>query len=119
MNSNQIEIKKEEQSLYYDIGGFKGNTFQDNINSINKLYYGQGLKISEVLYLLRNQKDNKYYLMANKIELDLKNGEKSQMFYYPENFLNQVFIYKNTYIFFISQDYSLFAFKLEEKSIKR
>ena len=57
--------------------------------------------------------------MANKIELDLKNGEKSQMFYYPENFLNQVFIYKNTYIFFISQDYSLFAFKLEEKSIKK
>ena len=99
---NRIEIPKEK-SIYADIGGFKGNTFQNNINSINRLYYGQGLKISDTLYLHRNEKDNKYYLSANKIEIKPKGGQKSQLMYFPDNFLNKVFLYNNN-LFFICQD---------------
>ena len=114
---NRIEIPKEK-SIYADIGGFKGNTFQNNINSINRLYYGQGLKISDTLYLHRNEKDNKYYLSANKIEIKPKGGQKSQLMYFPDNFLNQVFLYNNN-LFFICQDYKLLIFSLKNQSIKK
>ena len=115
MNQNK-EVK--EPSLYKDFGGFKGFTFQDNINSINKLYYGQGLKISEVPFIFKNENDNKYYISAHKIELLSKDGERVKLIYFPESFLNQVFYHDNL-LFFFNSNYTLVIYKIENKSCKR
>ena len=115
MNQNK-EVK--EPSLYKDFGGFKGFTFQDNINSINKLYYGQGLKISEVPFIFKNENDNKYYISAHKIELLSKDGKRIKLIYFPENFLNQVFYHDNL-LFFFNSNYTLVIYKIENKSCKR
>ena len=115
MNKDQINSQK---NLYYELGGFKGNTFQDNINSINRLYFGQGLKISELPFLFKNDKDNNYYLSAYKIKIIPKESEASKTIYYPANFVNPVFYYDN-FIFFISSNYTLIGFKIEKNLFKR
>ena len=115
MNKDQINSQK---NLYYELGGFKGNTFQDNINSINRLYFGQGLKISELPFLFKNDKDNNYYLSSYKIEIIQKESEASKTIYYPANFVNPVFYYDN-FIFFISSNYTLIGFKIEKNLFKR
>ena len=55
----------KEKKLYYDAGKFKGNTFENNINTINKLYLGIGLKITDIPYIYVDEKDNKTYLAVN------------------------------------------------------
>lgn len=115
MNQNK---EAKEPSLYKDFGVFKGFSFQDNINTINKLYYGQGLKISEVPFIFKNENDNKYYISAHKIELLSKDGKRIKLIYFPENFLNQVFYHDNL-LFFFNSNYTLVIYKIESKSCKR
>ena len=112
---NIIKVAKEP-SLYADIGGFKGFSFQSNIDSINKLYFGQGLVISKVPYIYRNEKDGKYYLSAYCFKID--DGENSKEIYYPEAFLNLVF-YHDQKIYFVNSQNELLVYKIDEKSCKK
>jgi len=111
---SKIEDPKEP-SLYHDFGGFKGDLFQANINSINKLYYGQGLKFSDVPFIFRKEKDKKYYLSSNKFKICSKNDGKIKFLYFPDNFLNQVFYYDKL-LFFVSPSYKLLVFKIDKTS---
>ena len=106
----------KEPSLYADIGGFKGFSFQSNIDSINKLYFGQGLVISKAPYIYRNEKDGKYYLSAYCFKIVV--GEKSKEIYYPEAFLNLVF-YHNKKIYFVNSQNELSVYKIDETSCKK
>ena len=112
---NTIKVAKEP-SLYADIGGFKGFSFQSNIDSINKLYFGQGLVISKAPYIYRNEKDGKYYLSAYCFKID--DGENSKEIYYPEAFLNLVF-YHDQKIYFVNSQNELLVYKIDEKSCKK
>ena len=112
---NTIKVAKEP-SLYADIGGFKGFSFQSNIDSINKLYFGQGLVISKAPYIYRNEKDGKYYLSAYCFKI--ADGENSKEIYYPETFLNLVF-YHNKKIYFVNSQNELLVYKIDEKSCKK
>ncbi len=111
---NTIKVAKEP-SLYADIGGFKGFSFQNNIDSINKLYFGQGLVISKAPYIYRNEKDGKYYLSAYCFKIDGKNPKE---IYYPEAFLNLVF-YHDQKIYFVNSQNELLVYKIDEKSCKK
>ena len=112
---NTIKVAKEP-SLYADIGGFKGFSFQSNIDSINKLYFGQGLVISKAPYIYRNEKDGKYYLSAYCFKID--DGENSKEIYYPEAFLNLAF-YHDQKIYFVNSLNELLVYKIDEKSCKK
>ena len=110
---NKIEDPKEP-SLYHDFGGFKGDLFQAIINSINKLYYGQGLKFSDIPFIFRKEKDKKYYLLANKFKICSKKDGKIKFLYFPDNFLNKVFYY-GKFLFFLNPSYTLLIFKKSKK----
>ena len=112
---NTIKVAKEP-SLYADIGGFKGFSFQSNIDSINKLYFGQGLVISKAPYIYRNEKDGKYYLSAYCFKID--DGENSKEIYYPEAFLNLAF-YHDQKIYFVNSQNELLVYKIDETSCKK
>ena len=112
---NTIKVAKEP-SLYADIGGFKGFSFQNNIDSINKLYFGQGLVISKAPYIYRNEKDGKYYLSAYCFKID--DGENSKEIYYPEAFLNLAF-YHDQKIYFVNSQNELLVYKIDETSCKK
>ena len=43
--------KSFNTKIYYDTRKFKENSFENNINTINKLYLGLGLKINEIPYI--------------------------------------------------------------------
>lgn len=115
-------MKKNEQQkepiLYKDFSNFKGGLFQENVNSINKLYFGQGLKLSDVPFIFKNEKDKKYYLSVNEFEIFSKKENKSQFIYLPENFINQVFYYDGL-LFFVSQNYKLLVFKIGKSFCER
>ena len=59
------EVKANKKKIYYDQGKFKGNTFEQNINTVNKLNLGLGLKVSTVTYIYKNESDHNIYLSAN------------------------------------------------------
>ena len=105
----------KEPSLYADIGGFKGFSFQSNIDSINKLYFGQGLALSEIPYIYKSEKDGKYYLSAYCFKIIDADGKTSGEIYYPETFLNLVFYHDKT-IFFVNSNNDLSVYKIDEKS---
>ena len=105
----------KEPSLYADIGGFKGFSFQSNIDSINKLYFGQGLALSEIPYIYKSEKDGKYYLSAYCFKIIDAKGETSREIYYPETFLNLVFYHDET-IFFVNSNNDLSVYKIDKKS---
>ena len=57
--------EKKSKKIYYDIHQFKGNIFQDNIDTINNLYFGQGIMISDIPYIYRSESEKKNYLSTN------------------------------------------------------
>ena len=113
-NNNQEEVAKGP-NLYYDCGGFKGFSFQKNIEVINKLYFGQGLQISELPFVFKNEQDEKYYLSAYRFKIQFLNEMNEKEIYYPENFLNLVFYYNNL-IFFLFPNNEISVFELNEKT---
>ena len=119
--------KSTDTKLYYDVGKFKGNTFENNINTINKLYLGLGLKISELPYIYINESDNKTYLSANcftiktiketnKTDLIAKAKEGEKAIYYPVSFLYNVF-YDNNTIFYLDSNSQLNVYKFDKESL--
>ena len=113
-NENENKIAKES-GLYCDIQGFKGFSFQKNIDSINKLYFGQGLAISAIPYIYKNESDGKYYMSAYCFSIIPSNENGTKEIYYPENFLNLVF-YHNNLIFFVNIKNELCIYKLDKTS---
>ena len=62
MSSSQ-EDKKDK--IYCDYKQFKGNTFENNINSINNLLLGKSQKISNTQFIYVDKNDGKNYISAN------------------------------------------------------
>ena len=112
MNQTQ---DKNEPKIYFDSADFKGNIIKDNINTINKIYFGQGIRITETPFIYRRQSDGKYYLSAFKFSIEQEEGKKSKVFYYPINFLNLTFYHANC-LFFLRTIKILDLFKFEKDS---
>ena len=94
----EITIKSFNTKIYYDARKFKENSFENNINTINKLYLGLGLKINEIPYIYVDENDNKNYILANcftiktikeknKSDLMTKIKEEEKTINYPISFL--------------------------------
>ena len=123
----EITIKSFNTKIYYDARKFKGNSFENNINTINKLYLGLGLKINEIPYIYVDENDNKNYLLANcftiktikeknKSDLMTKIKEEEKTINYPISFLYNVFFDNNT-IFYLDSNNQLNVYKFDKKSL--
>ena len=119
--------KSFNTKIYYDARKFKGNSFENNINTINKLYLGLGLKINEVPYIYVDENDNKNYLLANcftiktikeknKSDLMTKIKEEEKTINYPISFLYNVFFDNNT-IFYLDLNNQLNVYKFDKNSL--
>ena len=117
MKTSGESSKKRSPKIYHDIARFKGNTFEQNINNVNKLYLGLGLKISDVPYIYLDDTDNNIYLSAIKFSLNYK-GKEHQI-NYPASFIYKVFYYDG--ILFYLQDNNLlrvYKFDFDNLSIQ-
>ena len=123
----EITIKSFNTKIYYDARKFKENSFENNINTINKLYLGLGLKINEIPYIYVDENDNKNYLLANCFtiktikekntsDLTVKANEEEKTIYYPISFLYNVFFDNNT-IFYLDSNNQLNVYKFDKKSL--
>lgn len=112
MNKHQ---ESQKIKIYYDIGMLKGNTFEQSINTVNKLYLGLGLKISEVPYIYISENDKKIYLAANCFTLETKE-EKEKIINYPISFLYNVF-YHNNILFLLDSNNQLNVFKFDKDNL--
>ena len=61
--------QKKNISIFYDFKSFKGFTFENNINIINKLYLGLGIDINKNQFIYINEKDGKTYIAANRLKI--------------------------------------------------
>ena len=113
--------------IYYDARKFKENSFENNINTINKLYLGLGLKINEIPYIYVDENDNKNYLLANCFtiktikekntsDLTVKANEEEKTINYPISFLYNVFFDNNT-IFYLDSNNQLNVYKFDKNSL--
>ena len=107
--------EKKSKKIYYDIHQFKGNIFQDNIDTINNLYFGQGIMISDIPYIYRSESEKKNYLSTNCLLISSgNNNDKKKMICYPESFLHLVFFHDNL-LFYLNLQNNLIVFKFENK----
>ena len=107
--------KQNKMRIYYDAEKFKGNTFEQNINSVNKLYLGLGLKISDVPYIYMSEKDNNIYLSANSFTMETKEKEP-KIINYPTSFLYQVF-YHNNLLFYLDSNNQINVYKFDKEKL--
>lgn len=115
-DKNEINMITQKPKIYADYQSFQGNTFESNIKSINNLYLGQGIKISEVPFIIKEDKSNKNYIAVNRINIKTQIEEK--IVYIPKKFIYIVFYFHNS-IFYINKNNSLLIFKFEsDKCIK-
>ena len=112
-----METTKQSNNMriYYDAERFKGNTFEQNINIVNKLYLGLGLKISDVPYIYIGEKDNNTYLSANCFIIETKE-EEPKIINYPISFLYQVF-YHNNLLFHLDSNNQLNVYKFDKEKL--
>ena len=112
--SNYKNQEEKEKNLYYNIGNFKFKSFtvQNNIGSINKLYFGLSLSLNDTPYIYKNEEDGKYYLAAYCFNINQEKENNIKNIYYPASFLNLIFYYNNM-IFFIKSKSELSLYKLE------
>lgn len=116
MEQNEEMPKDRVTKLYYDAEMFKGNTFEKNINTVNKLYLGLGLKITDVPYIFMSQNDNNVYLSANCFTIE--NKDKKIVINYPTSFIYRVWYNDNTlYYLDKNNQLNLYKFNFEEFSI--
>ena len=108
--------KPKKPDIYADYQSFQGSTFESNIKSINNLYLGQGIKISDVPFIIKDEKSNKNYIAVNQINIKTQMEEKT--IYIPKKFLYIVFYFNNS-IFYINRNNTLIIFKIEsDKCLK-
>ena len=88
-NIINLKEKKEEEAgnlkLYEDYKSFQGITFENNINSTNRLLFGQGLKISDTPFIIKEENSDKNFLAVNKIHI--KSDLVDKIICYPKNVL--------------------------------
>ena len=107
--------QKKNISIFYDFKSFKGFTFENNINIINKLYLGLGIDINKNQFIYINEKDGKTYIAANRLKIIKKNKNIKEI-NYPCTFLELVYHFENN-LFYINEKNKLTIFKLEENKI--
>lgn len=113
------EQKENNQvKLYYDSRKFQGNTFEQNIDKINSIYFGQGLKISDTPFIILDVKDNQKYLSAYSFQLFTTDGKEIKTIYYPENFIKLAF-YHNNVLYNIDSKNNLVVFKFEKDACNK
>ena len=112
METTEESNKSSKTKLYYDAGKFKGNTFEKNINAVNKLYLGLGLKITDIPYIYMNETDNNIYLSSINFIIE-KENEKFEI-NYPTSFIYKVF-YHGNFLFYLQENNQLNVFKFDRE----
>ena len=113
---NQIKESKESDKvkIYFDAGKFKGNTFEQNINTVNKLYLGIGIKISDIPYIYMKENDNYIYLSANTFTII--NKDKEVEINYPISFMYNVF-YHDNFLFYLEENNELRVYEFDPQNL--
>jgi len=106
--------------LYCDKHITKGNMFQDNVNMINNLYFGQGSIVSDsLLFVYMDEKEKKRYISTNCLIIEAKLGDKeikNKMICYPINFLMPIF-YHDHQLFYLNHQNELIVFKFDKSKV--
>ena len=113
---SQKKIGTNEPKIYEDYKSFKGTTFENNINCINHLLFGQGLKISDIPYIIKEEKSDKNILAINRI--NIKSNIVDKTICYPKKCIHIVFYHENS-IFYLAQNNTLEIYKLEKNNIAK
>ena len=118
-NSINLKEKKEEVGnlkLYEDYKSFQGITFENNINSTNSLLFGQGLKISDTPFIIKEENSGKNFLAVNKIHI--KSDIVDKTICYPKRCVNIVFYHENC-IFYLGENNTLEMYKLKQNNVEK
>ena len=86
--------KIEEIKMYEDYKSFQGISFENNVNSINHLYFGQGLKISDIPFIIKEENSDKNILAVNRIKIKSQTFDKTIC--YPKKCIHIVFYFDNS-----------------------
>ena len=114
------------KKLYYEVNKCKGNTFDNNINKINKLFLGLGLKTNDVSYIYVDENYNKTYSAANCFSIKTKSQkndsviiikEEEKTINYPISLLYNVFFYNNIIFYLEQKSNELNAYKLDKENL--
>ena len=114
-NKEDKDKKNEEPLLYYDTNKSKGNTFEKNINLINRMYFGQGINITDNPFVTLSEKDQNKYLSVQCFRIKNANKEVIKEVFIPGSFLQLVFNYENL-LFHITPENKLLVLKLNKDS---
>ena len=107
--------KNEEPLLYYDTNKSKGNTFEKNINLINRMYFGQGINITDNPFVTLSEKDQNKYLSVQCFRIKKEDKTVIKEVFIPGSFLQLVFNYENL-LFHVTPQSKLFVLKLNKDS---
>ena len=114
---SKIEENKKFK-IYEDYKSFQGLSFENNINSINKLLFGSGLKISDIPFLIKEENNDKKILALNRIKINSKSGNK--IICYPKKCIYTVFYYEKFYsILYLTDNNNLEIYKLNSRNITK
>ena len=114
-NNTDKKKKNDEPLLYYDTNKSKGNTFEKNINLINRMYFGQGINITDNPFVTLSEKDQNKYLSVQCFRIKNANKEVIKEVFIPGSFLQLVFNYENL-LFHITPENKLLVLKLNKDS---
>ena len=114
-NNTDKKKKNDESLLYYDTNKSKGNTFEKNINLINRMYFGQGINITDNPFVTLSEKDQNKYLSVQCFRIKKANKEVIKEVFIPGSFLQLVFNYENL-LFHITPENKLLVLKLNKDS---
>ena len=96
-NNTDKKKKNEEPLLYYDTNKSKGNTFEKNINLINRMYFGQGINITDNPFVTLSEKDQNKYLSVQCFRIKTKDKAVIKEVFIPGSFCNLFLIMKIYY----------------------
>ena len=117
-NNTDKKKKNDEPLLYYDTNKSKGNTFEKNINLINRMYFGQGINITDNPFVTLSEKDQNKYLSVQCFRIKTKDKAVIKEVFLPGSFLQLVFNYENL-LFHITPENKLLVLKLNKDSYQK
>ena len=89
--------------MYEDYKSFQGLSFENNINSINQLYFGLVMKISEIPFLIKDENNEQKLLSVNRIQI--KSAIVDKVICYPKKINYVIFYVPNANsIFYLNQN---------------
>ena len=113
---NKEEKEDEKLKVYEDYYSFQGITFENNINSMNRILFGQGLKISDTPFIIKEENSDKNFLAVNKIHIKSQLVDKTIC--YPKKCVNIVFYHENC-IFYLGENNTLEMYKLMSNKVEK